>query len=107
MAEKEYIERGALIRHLNDEMKECGDACENFRPIAYGTILGLRGAISFANTLPAADVVKVVRCKDCKHSQFVCENSCFCRHTNTPWFNNLFEVYMNADDFCSYGERKE
>lgn len=91
MAEKEYIDRGALIRHLNDEVKDCGDACENFNPIAYGTILGLKGAISFANTLPAADVVEAVharwekihddprvnkyRCTNCK-AEKMCDNYC-------------------------------
>lgn len=59
MPEKEYIERNSVIRHLSDEIEECGDACESFRPMAYGTILGLMGARSFVNTLPAADVVEV------------------------------------------------
>lgn len=69
MADKEYIERDTLIRHLNDEIKECGDDCMNFRPIAYGTILGLMSARSFANTLPAADVAPVV------HAEWV-DNHC-------------------------------
>ena len=60
MAEKQYIEREVLIRHLNDEIKECGDACADFRPVTYGTILGFMEARSFANTLPAADVAPVV-----------------------------------------------
>lgn len=67
MDEKEYIERKVLIRHLNDEIKECGDACADFRPVTYGTILGLMGARSFANTLPAADVAPVV------HAEWVVE----------------------------------
>lgn len=50
---------------------------------------------------PTADVVKVVRCKDCKH--YV---------TNTELLGNvcnrLFTVFpMKPDDFCSYGERKD
>ena len=59
MAEKEYIERNSVIRHLSDEIEECGDACESFLPLTYGTIFGLMGARSFVNTLPAADVVEV------------------------------------------------
>ena len=42
------------------------------------------------------DVVKVVRCKDCKH--YVLQ-ACACRHDN---FNGI----ISMEGFCSYGERK-
>ena len=49
---------------------------------------------------PAADVVEVVRCKDCKYAKpmsfkgyFMCK-----RH---------HKYCRKADDFCSYGERRE
>lgn len=53
----------------------------------------------------AADVVEVVRCKDCvwwearEHLGTIgkCENS----------HNGLWNEYTYACDFCSYGERKE
>lgn len=49
---------------------------------------------------PAVDAVEVVRCKDCKHyrtySTFVVD--CCRGHGMT---------YVNANDFCNYGERKE
>ena len=48
---------------------------------------------------PTADVVEVVRCKDCK---YYIANYCT-RDINGR--TNMF--YMNADDFCSYGERKQ
>ena len=53
-----YIDADKLIAHLKDEIKACeppfgGRA--NGKSIAYGTILGLKSAISFAETL-AADV---------------------------------------------------
>jgi hypothetical protein len=55
-----YVDADKLIAHLKDEMKEChlpfgsrsGGKC-----IAYGTILGLKSAISFAETLSTVDVV--------------------------------------------------
>jgi hypothetical protein len=57
-----YIDADKLIHHLEDEIKGCeppfgGRA--NGKSIAYGTMLGLKSAISFANTLPTADVVEV------------------------------------------------
>lgn len=48
-----------------------------------------------------ADVVEVVRCKDCiffKESEVT--NSAYC-----DWHREYFETYPN--DYCSYGERKE
>ena len=44
---------------------------------------------------PTADVVEVVRCKDCKHFE-----SDFCRY-------DFALNFCCGDDFCSYGERKE
>lgn len=65
-------------------------------------------AAKIVDTLPAADVVEVIRCKDCKNwqnsgskmgesfdnMQYVggCKWSCFRRFEN---------------DFCSYGEKKK
>lgn len=51
---------------------------------------------------PTADVVEVVRCKDCMHwggvtYGFVCRK-----------FSGIeTKICMGADHFCSYGERKE
>ena len=54
----------------------------------------------FENYLPAADAVKVVRCKDCKYFQ---------RYTQTKQKFGVCK-YHNSEfketDFCSYGERR-
>lgn len=84
---KEYIERRALIRELH----ECGI----FPVIVRRTI----------ERAPAADVVEVVRCKDCVWWEIRelpgtvgrCENP----------HNGLWNEYTYACDYCSYGERKE
>lgn len=47
--------------------------------------------------LPAADVVPVVRCKDCKYN--VGTKKCL-----NP---DSFFAVPKDDDFCSYGERKD
>ena len=58
---------------------------------------------SIART-PTADVVEVVRCKDCKkYSDFDNKN---CKRL-TFHFCTRFDNIMKEDDFCSYGERKE
>ena len=48
---------------------------------------------------PIADVAKVVRCKDCKYYRKMYK-LCSCR-------SDKFNVYLNDNDFCSYGERRE
>ena len=77
-----YIEREKLIDYANNQ----------------------RGGID-ANDIarfPVADVVEVVRCKDCKHwggiaYGFICRK-----------FSGIdTKICMGTDQFCSYGERKE
>ena len=55
----EYIEREALQRNINEDIEACGEEDSVCRPVAYGSILGLKMAMAYANTLPAADVVEV------------------------------------------------
>ena len=64
--------------------------------------------------LPIADVVDVVRCRDCKYwrdwqmavaSHGFGENMGEC-HCN-QWDNEYFYYLTKDIDFCSYGERKE
>ena len=54
---------------------------------------------------PAVDAVKVVRCKDCKHWKPIDEHI---PHMECDVFCGAYEhgYPTNADDFCSYGERK-
>lgn len=54
-----YVDADTLIAHLEDEIRECkppqgGRA--GGKSIAYGTMLGLKSAIAFADALPTADV---------------------------------------------------
>lgn len=69
----EYIEREAAIESL---------------PVAWDS------AINALRNVPAADVVPVVRCKDCTEWD---ELSGECSH----WYG------FRENDFCSYGERKD
>ena len=51
---------------------------------------------------PTADVVEVVRCKDCKH---LIKEKMICTHIRNRIFNTGFTTFSNH--FCSYGELKE
>ena len=56
---------------------------------------------------------KIVRCKDCKfaqnnryNSRVDGKNSVLCEHVTTEDGRYELKVFRNANDFCSYGERK-
>lgn len=51
--------------------------------------------------LPAADVVEVVRCKDCKHCHLMFDKSLLCWNCNSS-----VNFPISADDFCCHGERR-
>ena len=53
-------------------------------------------------SLEPADVVPVVRCKDCENWQTDWNPSIPDRH-----YCAVMDSMMKADDFCSYGERKD
>lgn len=86
MNEKEYIEREALIRRINYAVGGLHYERADYIPIEYGVKLGLKGAISFANTLPAADVAPVVHaewdeneyafCNVCMECGLVIDRTC-------------------------------
>lgn len=92
---KEYIEREALLDRL------CGDDPSRMEDYYYNAI----------KDVPAADVVKVVRCKDCKHSgmyAFGCgdREHLACLEIEEDGFVRMATA-VDDDDYCSYGERKE
>lgn len=53
------------------------------------------------NAAPAADVVPVVRCKECKYLVNAAVND------NGFLICDISDMEITPDDFCSYGERKD
>lgn len=88
----EYIEREAVMPEV--------DSAVELYPSEYDAISNK------IDKIPAADVVEVVRCKDCKHYASDREKGGFCKRSASPsmWRND--EAPLRPDDFCSYGERK-
>ena len=80
--DKEYIDRASAIKMIEEDLPE----------VVY---YRKEDAIECLECLPSADVVEVVRCKDCKHNV-----SGVCRH-------DFALNFMRDNDFCSYGERRE
>lgn len=94
----EYIEREAAIDAI---MKVY------VRTAGYKARERVFEAEEAVHQLPAADVVPVVRCKDCKHFNFEhmeCENEAV---STDHEGGASYSLNFYLDDFCSYGERKE
>lgn len=80
--------------------------------MALGTPKAVFGnAIKMIDLLPPADVVEVVRCKDCVYSREMGKYEMEIYLSNcvgcTMHSKSYHDVIMRDDDFCSYGERKE
>ena len=92
---KEYIERKALLQDIVETVVFSTKTGERNLEIE-----GARKVIGRIQAMPTADVVEVVRCKDCRlRSTEECSMyyRCNCGEQHTWEIDN---------DFCSYGERK-
>lgn len=94
MADKEYIERGAVLNPADILTVHTRE---------YGSIDVI--PVDCVSDIPAADVVEVVRCCDCKH----CETVIHSIVDEPKWFCTRMVKAFDVDpsSFCSYGERKE
>ena len=81
---KKYIDAEGVMRACYDSFLKTGNK-------AYREIFALVEAV------PAADVVEVVRCKDCKYR----DDDDFCTGRGYP------NVLVPDDGFCDKGERRE
>ena len=84
---KEYIERAAVETML-----------ENAQIITDGEYCGYCTDDINLGSIPAADVVEVVRCRECSHSQEYLDDELFCL---------CFEDVVPLYGYCYKGKRKE
>ena len=97
----EYIDREAVALKVKRHLMPNADVD--------GTVSVENAERYFLNLLaeqPTSDVVEVVRCKDCKYSTLM-YGTYVCNNTQSPWFNDEFDINLEANDFCSFGIRKE
>lgn len=92
MAEKRLIDANALRAVIKKE--ECD--CEVF-PWA-------------VDNAPTVDAVEVIRCGACKHGSPHEDGTIRCsfhsERNESDEYGNTFSVWMEPEDFCSYGERR-
>lgn len=90
---KEYIEREAAKARLRIWITDCVLAGDNDEADCY------RDCIDLLDSIPAADVAPVVRCKDCRwrgREDCAMFYRCDCGEQHT---------WETDNDFCSYGEQ--
>lgn len=98
----EYISREEILKfpiRINHCDREHGNA--HF-------VYGIECVMEYIENIPPADVVEVVRCKDCQH-YFKPHSRCN-RHSEDPDQSISgfgFSFWVNEDDFCSYGEKRD
>ena len=97
----EYIEREAALKSvcydcsLNENNPFCGIACADYERI---------------KSIPAADVVPVVRCRVCQNS-YEWTNADrdtyrYCGYLRDRW-NHDYDRMVDDDDFCKWGIEQE
>lgn len=104
---KEYIERGAMIENIKSVY--CA-GCDNWNEVKCRACQ-FDDAMIQIGSAPAADVVEVVRCKNCKRSgmyAFGCgeQEHLACLDIEEDGFVRMATA-VNDDDYCSRGERRE
>ena len=97
----EYIERNALIRQIICDMAEFvgtpNEVLKHDERCNY--------AIFYLKNASIADVVPVVRCRDCKYYKPQKKSAHWENRAN--YCNRVVTIKTQPDDFCSYGKRKE
>lgn len=66
MADKEYIERGAVLKILENSLNFSKNELD-VGEYRIGCIAAIEDDIGNVKHIPSVDVVEVVRCKDCAH----------------------------------------
>lgn len=89
----DYIERQKAIRWVQTECNSYGKPTLDFE--------SGKKVIEYLERMPSADVVQVVRCKDCIYNTYY-EVFCFylCEHA-------FMAGEVKPDFYCAYSERKK
>ena len=97
----DYIKREDAINAIQKKHKEEGAEDLGFDEEQIGILTGLAFAKDEVDAIPSADVVEVVRCKDCKWYMALSDIYGKCTYRTRE------HLYNEPTDYCSYGERKD
>lgn len=97
------IDANKVIKNIVAERDKIPYELVSEKPFKHGNSMrgGIRKALRCIEQAPTVDYVPVVRCRECKYrfgNNGHSKNGC-------PIIDA--SIWMDDDDFCSYGERKE
>ena len=93
-----------MSRYIDVDKINFNDA-NNYLDENNDILISLRSVNQIIKSTPTADVVEVVRCRDCIYYQKVATGGlCMCGDNKTSY---AADFYPKENDFCSYGERKD
>ena len=108
----EYIERKAVINDIGELFTLCNETLPNAEGHHFIVESELQTHLDHVKSLPAADVVPVVRCRECihrpsgtgvNHNIEFPDRVCPCQCLGDPWYS-----WMPRDVwYCASGERKD
>ena len=98
------VKHGEMTKHIDaDGVKEkCAESCKYVR-VGNEEYLSVGDVCRIVDNMPSADVVEVIRCKDCKYSVCIGEHY-FCDIQYDEWGQ---PYVVKQDGFCDVAERKE
>ena len=115
---EEYISRKDameyLFRAINaDPDGNCPDCIHDEHECQYDrcwTLMDFCEKIEYLGYVPAADVVPVVRCKECQNSYEWAnvdgDNYRYCGYLRDRW-NHNYDRMVDDDDFCKWGAKMD
>lgn len=99
----EYISRKVAIAYIREQSEECQKAFEEFGGESGIYADAYNDLAEDFQSIPAADVAPVVRCKDCKHYDM---GVCLKIYSDGNVHPEAWQR-RKPEDFCSYGERNQ
>ena len=100
----EYIKREAAIDYIREQSEEWQKAFEELGGESGIYADAYNDLAEDFHSIPAADVVEVVRCKDCKKSGVTEFGKRYCKEPMGSFYGC---IPVEDDYFCSGGRRRE
>lgn len=88
-----YVDVENIPKLFNDKYNETKKLISDGDYFLDNLAEGFTEADRIIRAMPTADVVEVVRCKDCKHYELM--------KANNQYFCNEFGGFVHSDDYCS------
>lgn len=103
----EYIKRGEVLKKI-DELVYASNVYNDYNTAkAFGWIEGRGRAALAVITTPPADVVEVVRCKDCRHKMTDEILLALAKNKDTALFCERMGGVISEMFYCGAGERMD